>query len=75
MQALAPREAPKSQELIAILFWNASVLPRKPLPNRNLFWGLPLVALLPKTRVLERHISECKRRWNANANRMQTQAF
>ena len=42
-------------------FLNASVLLHKSL-NRNLSWGFPLGDLLPKTRVLERCVSERKRK-------------
>ena len=55
-------------------FLNASVLPRKAL-NRNLSWGFPLGKLLPKTRVLKHRVLERKRRPNANANVLETQAF
>ena len=61
--ALAPREASKSQDIIAIPSLDASVLPCKSL-SHNLLWGFPLGALLPKTRVFESCVSrtqtECK---------------
>ena len=44
-KGLAPREASKSQDIIAMRFSKASVLPRKSL-NRNLFRGVPLGSLL-----------------------------
>ena len=73
-QPLAPREAPKSQEIIAMRFLNASVLERKSL-NRNLSWGFPLGNQLPKTRVLKHRVLERKRRPNANASVLGTQRF
>ena len=39
-------EASKSQEIIAMLFLNARVLPRKSL-NRNLFWGFSITQGTP----------------------------
>ena len=66
-QALAPREASKTQEMIAMRFLNASFLESKSL-NRNLSWGFPLGNLLPETHVLERCVLECKREPNANAS-------
>ena len=70
-QALAPREASKTQEIIAMRFLNASVLERKSL-NRNLSWGFPMGNLLPKTRVLERRVLERKREPNADAGKRKT---
>ena len=55
-----------TQEIIAMRFSNASVLPRKS-PNRNLCWGFPLGILLTKTRVLERRALERKRKRFRNA--------
>ena len=63
---MAPREASKPQEIIAMRFLNASVLPRKSL--NHLFWSFPLGTRLPKTRVLERRVLERKRKPNANAS-------
>ena len=74
MQALAPREASKSQEIIAMRFLNASVLERKSL-NCNLSWGFPLGNLLPKTRVLKHRVLERKRRPNANTSVLGTLRF
>ena len=56
------------------VFLNSRVLLRKAL-NRNLSWGFPLGNLLPKTRVLKHRVLERKRRPNANASVLGTQAF
>ena len=69
-----PREASKTQEIIAMPFLNASVLPRKSL-NHSLPWGFPLGNLLPKTRVLESCVLERKRKPNANASILGTLRF
>ena len=73
-QALAQREASKSQEIIAVCFLNAGVLPRKSL-NRNLSWGFPLGNLLTKTRVLEHCVLERKREPNTNTSVLGTLRF
>ena len=62
------------KKMIAMRFFNASVLERKAL-NRNLSWGFPLGNLLPKTRVLKHRVLERKRRPNANASVLGTQRF
>ena len=73
-QALALREASKTQEIITMRFLNANVLPRKSL-NCNLSWGFPSGNLLTKTRLLERCVLEHKRDPNARRKRFRNAAF